>query len=167
MFDIFWNVSVRLVKWSHSPNHNEKLKEVLKSEKYSVQLGDVPSPWSPIQNTSCMYISIPCHRISGAFWFQILKTNYNDKIPPFGRFIELSGYIRKRDTKFWASVGLTAHTRSLVCSFHFQLWLGVSKLVAHTDHLCVASFPGMVNWWFYSCNIGVLNYCFDYLVNKL
>ncbi len=33
MFDIFWNVSVRLVKWSHSPNHNEKLKEVLKYEK--------------------------------------------------------------------------------------------------------------------------------------
>ncbi len=55
-------------------------------------------------------------------WLQILKTNYNDKIPPFGRFIELSGYIRKGDTKFWASVGLTAHT----------------------DHLCVVSFPAMV-----------------------
>ncbi len=54
MFDIFWNVSVRLEKWSHSPNHNEKLKEVLKSEKYSVQFGDVPSPWSPTQNISCM-----------------------------------------------------------------------------------------------------------------
>ncbi len=44
MFDIFWNVSVRLVKWSHSPNHNEKLKEVLKYEKYSVQRKGVPSP---------------------------------------------------------------------------------------------------------------------------
>ncbi len=44
MFDIFWNVSVRLVKWSHSPNHKEKLKEVLKYEKRSVQLKSVPSP---------------------------------------------------------------------------------------------------------------------------
>ncbi len=26
---------MRLVKWSHSPNHNEKLKEVLKYEKCS------------------------------------------------------------------------------------------------------------------------------------
>ncbi len=33
-------------------------------------------------------------------WLQILKTNYNDKIPPFGGLIELSGFIRKRDTKF-------------------------------------------------------------------
>ncbi len=54
MFDIFWNVSVRLVKWSHSPNHNEKLKEVLKYEKYSAQRKDVPSPPDLIQNTSCM-----------------------------------------------------------------------------------------------------------------
>ncbi len=54
MFDIIWNVSVRLVKWSHSPNHNEKLKEVLKYEKCSVQLKGVPSPWSSIQTTSCM-----------------------------------------------------------------------------------------------------------------
>ncbi len=54
MFDIFWNVSVRLVKWSYSPNHNEKLKEVLKYEKRSVQLKSVSSPWSSIQNTSCM-----------------------------------------------------------------------------------------------------------------
>ncbi len=54
MFDIIWNVSVRLVKWSHSPNHNEKIKEVLKYEKCSVQLKGVPSPWSPIQTTSCM-----------------------------------------------------------------------------------------------------------------
>ncbi len=57
-----------------------------------------------------------------AIWLQILKANYNDKIP-FGGFIELSGYIRKGDTKFWASVGLTARTY----------------------HLCVVSFPGMVN----------------------
>ncbi len=35
-----------------------------------------------------------------AFWLQILKTNYNDKIPPFGGLIELSGFIRKRDTEF-------------------------------------------------------------------
>ncbi len=54
MFDIFWNVSVRLVKWSHSPNHKEKLKEVLKYEKRSVPLKSVPSPWSPTQNISCM-----------------------------------------------------------------------------------------------------------------
>ncbi len=54
MFDIIWNVSVRLVKWFHFPNHNEKLKEVLKYEKYSVQLKGVPSPWSSIQTTSCM-----------------------------------------------------------------------------------------------------------------
>ncbi len=51
MFDIFWNVSVRLVKWSHSPNHNEKLKEVLKYEKYSAKRKDVPSPPDPLFKT--------------------------------------------------------------------------------------------------------------------
>ncbi len=34
-----------------------------------------------------------------AIWLQILKTNYNNKIPPFGGLIELSGFIRKRVTK--------------------------------------------------------------------
>ncbi len=52
-----------------------------------------------------------------------------------GGSIELSGYIRERDRKFWASVGgLPAQP---VCSFQFQLWLGVSKLIARTCHLCV------------------------------
>ncbi len=41
---ISFEMSVRLVKWPHSPNHNEKLKEVLKYEKCSVQLKGVPSP---------------------------------------------------------------------------------------------------------------------------
>ncbi len=49
MFDIIWNVSVRLVKWSHSPNHNEKLKEVLKYEK-SYNLRVCPPPDSSSQN---------------------------------------------------------------------------------------------------------------------
>ncbi len=39
-----------------------------------------------------------------AIWLHILKANYNNKIP-FGGLIELSGFIRKRDTKFWESVG--------------------------------------------------------------
>ncbi len=44
MFDIFWNVSVRLVKWSHPPNHNEKLKEVLKYENIVHNLKVCPPP---------------------------------------------------------------------------------------------------------------------------
>jgi len=46
MFGIILNVSVHLVKWSHSPSNNEKFQDVsLKSD---------PSLRSSIQTTPCM-----------------------------------------------------------------------------------------------------------------
>ena len=40
---------MRLVKWSHSPNHNEKLKEVIKYEKSDASLKGVPPPDPPFR----------------------------------------------------------------------------------------------------------------------
>ncbi len=67
-------------------------------------LGTCPPP-DPLLKTSpvCKYVFSATGN-QETIWLQILKTNYNDKIPPAGGSIELSGYIRERDTKFWASV---------------------------------------------------------------
>ncbi len=68
-------------------------------------LGTYPPP-DPLLKTSpvCKYVFSATGN-QETIWLQILKTNYNDKIPPCGGSIELSGYIRERDTNIWASVG--------------------------------------------------------------
>ncbi len=152
MFDIFWNVSVRLVKWSHSPNHNEKLKEVLKYEKYSVQRKDVPSPLI-FYSDRLLYVnnhSLPQDikkPFGWKFWSLIIITR-----PPFGGLIELSGFIRKRDTKFWESVGWLP-TQIAVCSFHCQVVLLTDDSILVTLEIwIIASITWLINCnvWFYS-----------------
>ncbi len=98
-------------------------------------LGTYPPP-DPLLKTSpvCKYVFSATGN-QETIWLQILKTNYNDKIPPCGGSIELSGY-KGKGHKHLGVCRRIARTTT-VCSFQFQLWLGVCRFDCPHKSLCV------------------------------